>query len=311
MSSVSPEDIKKVKAFGFLWNRGTDCFSMRVITENGVLSAEQLKNVSECAEKFGSGKVTFTTRLTVEIPGIPFDKIDAAREHILLADLVSGGTGAKIRPIVACKGTTCVFGKLDTQALATQLHKKFFEGWGNVALPHKFKIAVGGCPNNCIKPDLNDFGVSGQLKPNYTAELCHGCKKCMVEVACPMGAPKRTDDGKIAIDPTICTQCGRCVTKCIFNAIPDGTPGMKIYIGGRWGKNIRIGTKLPGFFTTNEQIFEMLEKVILLYRGEGIKGERLGQTIDRLGVQAALEMLEGSSLLERKNEILTAEMKQA
>ena len=33
-------------------------------------------------------------------------------------------------------------------------------------LPHKFKIAVGGCPNNCVKPDLNDLGIVGQRVPN-------------------------------------------------------------------------------------------------------------------------------------------------
>ena len=30
---------------------------------------------------------------------------------------------------------------------------------------HKFKIAVGGCPNNCVKPDLNDLGIIGQMVP--------------------------------------------------------------------------------------------------------------------------------------------------
>ncbi|MGI6425205.1 MAG: hypothetical protein ACOX2A_08330 [Tepidanaerobacteraceae bacterium] len=48
----------------------------------------------------------------------------------------------------------------------------------NVRLPHKFKIGVGGCPNNCIKPDLNDLGVIGQLVPIFDEELCYGCKKC-------------------------------------------------------------------------------------------------------------------------------------
>lgn len=309
MTKVTPEDIKRVKALGFLLNRGTSCFSMRVITENGTLSAAQLKNLSETAEKFGNGTVAFTTRLTAELPGIPYEKIEDAREYISREGMVSGGTGAKIRPVVSCKGTTCIFGKIDTQALAAQIHKKHFEGWGNVSLPHKFKIAVGGCPNNCVKPDLNDFGIAGQLRPNYSAELCRGCKQCMVQKACPMGAPKRGGDGKIAIDKDICTQCGRCVEKCVFGAIPDGTRGMKVYIGGRWGKKTRHGTALDELFTTNEQIFETLEKVILFFRSEGIRGERLGETIDRLGVDCTKKALSGNALLERKDEILTMEMK--
>ena len=66
-------------------------------------------------------------------------------------------------------------------------------------LPHKFKIAVGGCPNNCVKPDLNDVGIIGQLIPNFDEESCNGCKKCAVVSACPMNAAKVTD-GLLQID---------------------------------------------------------------------------------------------------------------
>ena len=32
-----------------------------------------------------------------------------------------------------------------------------------MALPAKFKIGVGGCPNNCVKPTLNDIGIVGAV----------------------------------------------------------------------------------------------------------------------------------------------------
>ena len=75
-----------------LQNRGTDCFSGRALTQNGVLSAEQLKNLAECAEQYGNGTVTFTTRLTVEIPGIPFEHIDDVRNHVAKQNMTIGGT---------------------------------------------------------------------------------------------------------------------------------------------------------------------------------------------------------------------------
>ena len=74
--TISPEDEKKVKARGFLSNKGTDNFSGRIITINGKITAEQQKVIGEAAEKFGNGIVTFTTRLTIEVQGIPYDKID-------------------------------------------------------------------------------------------------------------------------------------------------------------------------------------------------------------------------------------------
>ena len=42
---------------------------------------------------------------------------------------------------------------------------RFYIGWHGVKLPGKFKIGVGGCPNNCIKPNLNDLGVAGAILP--------------------------------------------------------------------------------------------------------------------------------------------------
>ena len=79
----------------------------RIITVNGKINAEQTKVIAEAAEKFGSGEVEFTTRLTVEVRGVHFDNIEPFREYIAKAGLETGGTGSLVRPIVSCKGTTC------------------------------------------------------------------------------------------------------------------------------------------------------------------------------------------------------------
>lgn len=166
--ALKPDDIKKVKAQGFLLNRGTDCFSGRVLPMGGVFSADELAAIAECAKKYGNGKVGFTSRLNAEIVGIPFDKIPEAQSFMAEHGLYFGGTGAKIRPVTACKGTTCIYGNVDTQALATEIHKRYYIGWGDVAFPHKFKIGVGGCPHSCMKPSLNDFGIEANRVPGQT-----------------------------------------------------------------------------------------------------------------------------------------------
>ena len=45
--AVSPTDIKRVKGEGFLLNRGTQCFSGRIITENGILTALKATLISD------------------------------------------------------------------------------------------------------------------------------------------------------------------------------------------------------------------------------------------------------------------------
>ena len=129
-----------------------------------------------------------TTRQTVEIQRVPYASIDALIADLAKAGLETGGTGPKVRPIVSCKGTTCVFGLIDTFGLSREIHERFYRGYHGVKLPHKFKIAVGGCPNNCVKPDINDLGIVGQRVFVPNTELCRGCKSCAVEKTCPMGA---------------------------------------------------------------------------------------------------------------------------
>ncbi|WP_032121028.1 4Fe-4S dicluster domain-containing protein [Clostridium amazonitimonense] len=305
--TISAADEKKVKALGFLSNKGTDNFSARIITVNGKITAAQNKCISEAAELYGNGIVTLTTRLTFEVQGVPYDKIEDFRTYIAKEGLVTGGTGSKVRPVVSCKGTTCQYGLIDTFGLSEEIHERFFNGYANVKLPHKFKIAVGGCPNNCVKPDLNDLGIIGQMIPNFDEDACNGCKKCSVEDACPVKAAKVVD-GILEISQDECNNCGRCVGKCHFDAIEDGKVGYKIYIGGRWGKRVAHGIALNKIFTDKEEAMDVIEKTILLYREQGKTGERLSETIERIGFENVEAQLLSNELLDRKEEIIDSNL---
>ncbi|MDE7258612.1 MAG: 4Fe-4S dicluster domain-containing protein, partial [Lachnospiraceae bacterium] len=282
--TIPAEEITRVKALGCLHNKGTDNFNVRVITRNGKITTAEHKKIAEAAERFGNGDVVMTTRLTLEIVGVPFDKIEDLRAFLAEEGLETGGTGSKVRPVVACKGTTCQYGLLDSYGLSEKIHERFFHGYADVKLPHKFKIAVGGCPNNCVKPDLNDFGIVGQRVPVIDLEKCRGCGKCQVSQACPVGA-SQVVDGKLVIDPDQCNNCGRCVGKCPFKAAEESTYGYRIYIGGRWGKRVAHGQKLDKVFLSEEEVLSVLEKAILLFREQGKTGERFADTINRIGFE--------------------------
>ena len=219
-----------VKARGFLRNRGTNLFSGRVVSPGGVYTSEQLAQIAECARRYGSGKIVFTTRLSAEVVGIPYENIDPACEFLYSCGLTFGGTGSKIRPITACKGTTCIFGGFDTQALAKRIYEEYYIGHSDTVLPHKFKIAVGGCPNSCIKPSLNDFGVEA-----------------------------RRQGGKVAF---------------------------AIYVGGTWGRKRRMEGLELSRTVSEEEIFPILDGVLLWYSANADGKERLAATIQRLGIEA-------------------------
>jgi len=288
--ALSPEEIKRVKGLGCLQDkRYPDVFNVRVLTVNGRLTTDTHRAIAEAADRFGSGEVALTTRLTMEIQGVKYENIEPLFAFLAEHGLSAGGTGAKVRPVVSCKGTTCQYGLCDTFALSEKIHTRFYEGYHGVALPHKFKIAVGGCPNNCVKPELNDLGIIGQRVPTVDLEKCKGCKKCKVADACPIKTAKVVD-GKV--DLSGCNHCGRCMGKCPFGAI-SYTDGYKVSIGGRWGKKVAHGVPLTRIFTSEEEVLAVVEKAICLFRDEGIAGERFADTINRLGFDYVNEKLLG------------------
>ncbi len=306
--TVSPEDIKRVKGLGFLNHKGTNKFNGRIITRNGKISAEEAAVIAEASKLYGDGKMMFTTRLTVEVSGIDYENIDAFIAHIGKVGLVTGGTGSLVRPVVSCKGTTCQYGLYDTYAVSEKIHERFYLGYHDVPLPHKFKIACGGCPNNCVKPSLNDLGIVGARIPSFDADKCKGCKKCQIEAACPIKIAK-VEDGKLSINPEACNNCGRCIGKCPFGALEDGEYGFRVFIGGRWGKKSSHGQMLRHFVKDENELFEIIDKAILFFRSEGISGERFADTIARVGFEYAEEKILSNELLEKKQEILGMKVK--
>lgn len=234
--------------------------------------------------------MTMTSRLTMEIQGVHYDKLEDIMSFLAEAGLETGGTGSKVRPVVSCKGTTCQYGLIDTFALSEKLHDLYYTGYHDVSLPHKFKIAVGGCPNNCVKPNLNDLGIIGQRVPEIDLTKCRGCKKCQVEMACPIHVAGMVD-GQIRIDNTACNHCGRCIEKCPFGAVNESVVGYKVYIGGRWGKKVAQGRPLNKIFTSEEEVIALTERAILFFRDEGNSGERFADTIERLGFDYVQDQL--------------------
>ena len=285
MAKLTPADIARVKGLGCLKDkRFDDIFNVRVITRNGKITSDEHRAIAEAADRFGSGEAAMTTRLSIEIQGVKYENIDALIEFLGEHGLETGGTGPLVRPVVSCKGTTCRFGLIDTYSLSEKIYERFYKGFHEVKLPHKFKIAVGGCPNNCVTPDLNDLGIIGQRVPAHDLDKCRGCKKCQVEAACPVGAAVLVD-GKLKVDADLCNRCGRCKNTCPFGVTSAYIDAYKICIGGRWGKRTAQGIPLSKLFTSEEEVLDVIERTILFYRDEGNPGERFADTINRLGIE--------------------------
>ncbi|MDR0522695.1 MAG: hypothetical protein LBH00_12715 [Planctomycetaceae bacterium] len=159
---LSVEEIASLKASAVFLEkqkRGKPAqFSVRFLVVGGKVSADDLRSAAALAKRYGDGTVHLTTRQGFEIPHVPYGKLDAFRKAAAEAGLKQALSGPCVRSITACPGTWCRFGSIDTQAIAQMIFRKFGKR-GN--LPHKFKIAVGGCRHCCSKPQENDLGVMG------------------------------------------------------------------------------------------------------------------------------------------------------
>ena len=74
-------------------------------------------------------------------------------------------------------------------------------------------------------------------------------------------------------------------------------------------RTLRIRESDPlEIFTDREEALSVIEKTILLFREQGKTGERLSQTIDRLGFENVEAQLLSDDILSRKEEILAANL---
>jgi dissimilatory sulfite reductase (desulfoviridin) alpha/beta subunit len=271
-------DVASLKKSGYMKQKQKDLFVVRLRMPCGNVTSPQLEGISRIARKYGTGYIHITTRQGIQIPNVDIHNLDAITKELEDNGTPPGSCGPRVRNIISCPGALeCNYGIIDTYGLAGILDKEFF----GEDMPVKIKFAVTGCPNACAKPQENDLGVMGILKPAiYTAD-CTGCGTCTF--MCPEKAiVVENDKAKIIWDK--CNLCGACVGACPTDLITEEWKGYKLFVGGKIGKHPKLGVELTDAKSPQEAL-SVFRKIINWSKKNTHTGERFGDCLDRVGFE--------------------------
>lgn len=290
-------------------DRGITCLRIRV--PGGSLPVRFMPLIQEIAERYGNGTVHLTTRQGFEVPGIPLSVMNEVNAMIepILADLekdrgvkieqeAQGYPAAGTRNVVSCIGNrVCKNAALDTTSLALEIEKIIYPNHPHV------KIAVTGCPNDCVKVHLQDIGIIGQVEPAYDPNRCIGCQACVKNCKKVSTGALEFKNFTVKRDASRCIGCGECILKCPAMAWSRGGQHFRVVIMGRTGKkNPRLATPFLEW-VDRETVLKLCENLytyIQKYIDPTLSKEHVGYIVDRTGYAVFKEeILKGVNLPEK------------
>ncbi len=123
----------------------------------GLTNPRELRAIADVVEKFNAPMVKVTGGQRLDIFGIRKEDLPAVWSDLNAAGMVSGHAyGKSLRTVKTCVGSDwCRFGTQDSTGLGVKIEQMTWGSW----MPHKFKIAVSGCPRNCAEATIKDFGI--------------------------------------------------------------------------------------------------------------------------------------------------------
>jgi nitrite reductase (NADH) large subunit len=123
----------------------------------GVTTPKELRAIADAAEKYNVPMVKVTGGQRIDLVGVKKEQLPEMWKDLNAAGMVSGHAyGKALRTVKTCIGSQyCRFGTQDSVGMGIALEKLTWASW----TPHKFKMAVSGCPRNCAEATIKDFGV--------------------------------------------------------------------------------------------------------------------------------------------------------
>ncbi len=286
-------------------------------------NTEKLRAVCDLWEKYGSGMTNMHGSTgDLVLLGTRTENLELLfydLTHDLNWDL--GGSGSNLRTPSCCLGKArCEWSCYDTQAVCHTMTMRYQDEIHRPAFPYKFKFKYSGCPNDCVasiaRSDLSLIGcwrddiridqaaVKGYLKGDFPANGgAHGpdvkvdIQKDVIAL-CPTGCMWMEGD-TLKIDNAECTRCMHCINMMPRALRPGVDQGATILCGAKAPilDGAQIATMIVPFIKMDpenefEELGDFIEKVWDWWMENGKNRERLGETMQRVGLPTFLKVID-------------------
>ena len=230
-----------------------------------------------------------------------------------------GGSGSALRTPACCVGKArCEWACIDTQDICYNLTMEFQDELHRPAWPYKFKFKVDGCPNCCVASIARaDCSIIGTWRDDIRIDQeavaayaggeipAHGgghgadCKldiQADVVDLCPTGC-MAFEGGKLLINNKECNRCMHCINLMPEALRPGTDTGATILVGAKAPilEGAQMSSVIIPFIKMEEpydEFKDFVEKMWDWWDENGKNRERIGELIQRLGLQEFLKAVE-------------------
>ncbi len=160
----------------------------------GITNSTELRAIADVVDKYEIPTVKVTGGQRIDLLGVKKPDLPGVwRDLREKGGLQSGHAyGKALRTVKTCVGKEwCRFGLQESTRLGIDLERMTAGTW----TPHKFKMAVSGCPRNCAEASIKDFGVVC-LETGYELQVAGngGVKLRGTDVLCRVSTPEEVKE---------------------------------------------------------------------------------------------------------------------
>ena len=142
-------------------------FMLRIRIPGGRLSAEQLRAVAWCSERFGRDLADVTDRQNVQLHWIRIEDVPRIWERLESVGLsTQEACGDTPRVMIGCPLAGVDADEiLDASRCILETERRYVGDKRFSNLPRKYKTSISGCRQQCAQPEVNDVAFVGVEHP--------------------------------------------------------------------------------------------------------------------------------------------------